>query len=192
MRPSPSKPSGGMTGTTPCASSDRSSSPSTRSTLPVNCWSTPWMMPTGWAVITLALAARRSLADRPSRISCVSRVAAVIARSSVAASVTPVPSRFEAATSTLVGERLDLPGGAVHEHDADVQRPQQGDVEEQRREVVVGDDAAVDRQDEGLLAELRHVLQDAAQVGELHGSDCRSSRARRRDATVGFLDLSRG
>ena len=43
--PSPSKPSGGMTGMMPCASSVWSSSTSTRSTLPVNRWSTPWMMP---------------------------------------------------------------------------------------------------------------------------------------------------
>ena len=34
--PSPSKPSGGMTGTTPCISNDCSNSVSTRSTLPVN------------------------------------------------------------------------------------------------------------------------------------------------------------
>ena len=39
---------------------------------------------------------------------------------------------------------------------------------QQRGEVVVGDDAAVDGEDERLLAELRDVVQDAAQVGELH------------------------
>jgi hypothetical protein len=42
-------------------------------------------MPTGCASMPLQQAARRSLAASPSRISCVSRVAAVIARSSVAA-----------------------------------------------------------------------------------------------------------
>ena len=93
--PSPSKPSGGMTGTTPWASSVWSSSTSTRSTLPVNKWSTPWRMPIGCAMMAFVLAARRSLAERPSRISCVSRLAAVSASWSVAASVMPVPSRLE-------------------------------------------------------------------------------------------------
>ena len=59
----------------------------------------------------------------------------------------------------------------MDEHDADVQRPEQRHVEQQRREVVVGDDGAVDREDEGLLAELRDVLQDAAQVGQLRQLD---------------------
>ena len=71
---------------------------------------------------------------------------------------------------TLVGERLDLLGSAVHEHDADVQRPEKSDVEQQRREIVVGDDSTVNRQDERLLAKLRHVLEDAPQVGQLHNS----------------------
>src|SRR5262249_42987191 len=35
-------------------------------------------------------------------------------------------------------------------------------------EVVVGDDGAVDRHHERLLAELRHVAQDAPEVGRLH------------------------
>ena len=46
--------------------------------------------------MTFVLAARRSLAESPSRISWVSRLAAVSARLSVAASVTPEPSRLEA------------------------------------------------------------------------------------------------
>ena len=171
--PSPSKPSGGMTGTTPCASSDWSSSASTRSTLPVKRWSTPWRMPTGCATITFALAARRSLAERPSRISWVSRLAAVRARSSVAASVTPVPSKSEAVTWRLFSERLDLRRRAVDEHDPDVQRPEQRHVQHQRREVVVRDDGAVNRQDERLLAELWNVLQDAPQIGQFHVSATR-------------------
>ena len=96
VRPSPSKPSGGITGTTSCASNVCNSAVSTRSTLPVNWWSTPPMMPSGCAMMTFVLAARRSLADRPSRISCVSRFAAVSASLSVAASVMPAPSRFDA------------------------------------------------------------------------------------------------
>ena len=121
-------------------------------------------------MITLVLAARRSLADSPSRISWVSRLAAVSARSSVAASVTPVPSRSDAVDAAARRRAPDLRRGAVHQHDADVQRPQQRHVEQQRREVVVGDDRAVDRQNERLLAELRNVLEDAPQVGQFHVS----------------------
>ena len=50
-------------------------------------------MPIGCAMMALVQAARRSLAERPSRISCVSRFAPVSASFSVSASVTPVPSR---------------------------------------------------------------------------------------------------
>ena len=79
----------------PWSSSCWSISTSTRSTLPVNRWSTPCRMPTGWAMMALVQAARRSMAERPSRISCVRRLAAVRASLSVASSVTPVPSRLE-------------------------------------------------------------------------------------------------
>ena len=75
---------------------------------------------------------------------------------------TPAPLR--------AGQRLDLFGGAVNQDDADIQGPQQGDVEQQRRETLVADDARVDRENEGLLAKLGNVLQDAAQISELHGS----------------------
>ena len=68
----------------------------------------------------------------------------------------------------LLGERLDLRRRAVDEHDADVQRPQHRHVQQQRGEVFVGDDRAVNREDERLLAELRNVLQDAPQVGRFH------------------------
>ena len=49
-------------------------------------------------MMALVQAARRSLAERPSRISCVSRFAAVSASLSVAASVTPAPSRSDGVT----------------------------------------------------------------------------------------------
>src|SRR6185503_15388864 len=86
-------PSGGTTGTMPLASSVCRKAVSTRSTLPVNRWSTPFRMPSGCAVTALVAAARRSAPASPSRISCVSRLAAWSASSSVAASVTPEPSR---------------------------------------------------------------------------------------------------
>ena len=68
----------------------------------------------------------------------------------------------------LVGQRLDLRGRAVDEHNPDVQRPQHRHVQQQRGEVLVGDNRAVHREDERLFAELRYVLQDAPQVGQFH------------------------
>ena len=70
----------------------------------------------------------------------------------------------------LGGQGLDLGGGAVDEHDADVQRAQHGDVHQDVGEVLVGDDGAVHADDERLLAELRDVLQDAPQVSQFHVS----------------------
>ena len=70
----------------------------------------------------------------------------------------------------LLRQRLDLGGGAMHEDDADVQRPQYGHVQQERGEVFVGDNRAVQREDKRLLAELRNVLQDAPQVGRFHFS----------------------
>lgn len=119
-------------------------------------------------MMALVLAARRSFAERPSRISCVNRFAAVSESLSVAASVTPEPSRFDAEIFLLGGERLDLRRSAVNDDDADVQRTQNSDVEQDVREVFVRDDGAVHREDERLLPESRNVLQDAPQVGRFH------------------------
>ena len=78
--------------------------------------------PSGCATIALVQAARRSFADRP-RGSRASRLAAVSARSSVAASVTPPPPD-RSQNLAFVGERSD-PRGAVDEHDAYVQRTEE-------------------------------------------------------------------
>ena len=71
--------------------------------------------------------------------------------------------------ATLGRKRRHLARGAMHEHDADVQRPEDGDVEEKVGKVVVGDDGAVDGDHEGLLPEPRDVAEDAAKVCRLHG-----------------------
>jgi len=68
----------------------------------------------------------------------------------------------------LLGQNLDLRRRAVNEHHADIQRTQHRHIQQQRREILVGHDGAVHRQDESLLAELRNVLQDAPQIGEFH------------------------
>ena len=66
------------------------------------------------------------------------------------------------------GQRLDLRRGAVHERDADVQGAEDGDVEQDIGEVFVGDDGAVNADDEDFLAKARDVLEDAAQVSRFH------------------------
>ena len=68
------------------------------------------------------------------------------------------------------GQYADLLGGAVDQHDPDVERSQQRHIQQERREALVADDAGIDREHEGLLAKLRHILQDPAQVGEFHRS----------------------
>ena len=125
-------------------------------------------MPIGCAMMTLVLAARRSLAERPSRISCVSRFAAVSASLSVAASVMPAPSRSDGLTFCSSASALICADAPCDEHDADVQRAQHRHVQQECGEIFVGDDGAVNREDERLLAELRNVLQDAPQVGQFH------------------------
>ena len=68
----------------------------------------------------------------------------------------------------LRGEPRDLGASAVDERDADVQRPEHGHIEQDVGEVLVGDDGPVDGEDEGALAVVRDVVQDAAEVGWLH------------------------
>ena len=88
------------------------------------------------------------------------------------ASVMPVPSRSEGLNFLFFGQRFDLRRRAMHEHDADVQRAQHGDIEQNVGEVFVGDDRAIDADDECLFPKARDVLQDAPQVSGFHlGSD---------------------
>jgi hypothetical protein len=73
----------------------------------------------------------------------------------------------------FLGEGTDLRGSTVNKHDADVQGAQHGDVQQERGEILIGDDGAIDREDEGLLPELGNVLQDTPQVSQFHvGSLC--------------------
>jgi len=67
-------------------------------------------------------------------------------------------------------EDLDLGGGPMHEHDADVQGTQHGDIEQQRGEILIRHDGPIQREDKRLFAELRNVLQDAPQIGRFHYS----------------------
>ncbi len=67
--------------------------------------------------------------------------------------------------AALLAEATDLLARAVDEHDADAEAAKQGDVLQQRTEIVVLDDGAVQRDDENAVAEARHVAQDLAQTG---------------------------
>ena len=58
----------------------------------------------------------------------------------------------------------------MNEHNANVERTEHGDIQEDVGEVLVGDNGAVNADDERLLPELGDVLQDAAQVCEFHFS----------------------
>src|ERR1700744_2148965 len=68
----------------------------------------------------------------------------------------------------LLGQGLDLFRRSVDDHDTNVQRPQQSQVEEDVGEIFVSDDTSVECDDKGLFAELRNVLENPAQVGKLH------------------------
>ena len=58
------------------------------------------------------------------------------------------------------------------EHDPDVQRAENGHVQQDIGEVLVRDDGAVDADDESFLAEARDVLENAAQVSRFHDRQC--------------------
>ena len=64
----------------------------------------------------------------------------------------------------LLGESLNLRRRPVHEHHADVQGTQHGDVQEDVGEVLVRDDDSIHGNNECLFPELRDVLKNPAQV----------------------------
>lgn len=70
----------------------------------------------------------------------------------------------------LLGQRLDLRRRPVNDDHADAQRTEHGDIEQDVGKIFVGDDRAVDAENEGLFAEARDILQDAAKVSRFHVS----------------------
>ena len=62
---------------------------------------------------------------------------------------------------------LDLIPGPVYQGDADAQAAEQGDVEQQVREVFIFDDGPVKRNHKHAVAELRHVPEDFTQIGQV-------------------------
>ena len=79
----------------------------------------------------------------------------------------------------LVGQRFDLRGGPMRDHDPDIERTEDRDIQEDVWKILVGDNRAIDADDERLLPEARDILQDAPQVSRFHflfvWSDSRSA-----------------
>lgn len=65
-------------------------------------------------------------------------------------------------------ELRNLVGGPVDQHNTDVQRAQDGDVEQEIGEDIVGDDDAVDGNDERPFPEAGDVAEDSAQIDWFH------------------------
>src|SRR5262249_38302917 len=93
-------------------------------------------------------------------------------------------------------ERADLMAGAVDDDDVNVQAAQHRDVEQQVAEIVVGHHRAIDGDDEHLVAKLRDVVQDAAQVSRFHVRrrtyTSRAARISTEDFSEKFFATSRG
>ena len=83
---------------------------------------------------------------------------------------------------------LDLVARAVDEHDLDVERAQDGDVEQHVGEILRFDDFAVEGDHEGALAEAGNILEDAAEVGDVHGWQKRGTNLLRFAAGATFPD----
>jgi len=69
-----------------------------------------------------------------------------------------------------IGQADQLLADAVDQHDLDREAAEHGDVRHDVREVLMGHDRTVDRDDEHVVAEHRDVAEDSPQVGGLHGA----------------------
>src|SRR5262245_37678256 len=79
-------------------------------------------------------------------------------------------TRAVAVRDLLAGLRrqfLDLQARAMHQDHTDAQAAQEVNIEQEIGEVVVGNDGAVKGDNEDLVAELRHITQDFAQVSQM-------------------------
>lgn len=68
----------------------------------------------------------------------------------------------------LLAKLPDLRAGAVDQHHLDVQRPEDRDVGQDVAKILLGDDRAIDADDEDALPEARDVLEDSPEVGQFH------------------------
>ena len=81
----------------------------------------------------------------------------------------PVPSRSLGVWLVCWASRPIWCAGPMHEHHADAQTAQQGDVQHEVAEVLVLDHDAVEGDDEDALAKAGHITQDFTKVGKTHG-----------------------
>lgn len=65
----------------------------------------------------------------------------------------------------------------MNDHDANIQRAKNVHIEEDVGEVFVGDDRAIDADDERLFAEARDVLENSAQISWFHRIEKLSAKA---------------
>ena len=70
----------------------------------------------------------------------------------------------------FAGEADELLADAVHKDDLDGQAAEDGDVGDDVREILVGHDRAIDRDDEHVVAEHGDIPEDSPEVGRLHGA----------------------
>lgn len=66
------------------------------------------------------------------------------------------------------GELPDHGAGAVNEDDPDVEGTEDGDIQEDVREVLIHDDGGIDAEDEASFPKARDVSEDAAEIGRFH------------------------
>ena len=102
-------------------------------------------------------------------ISCVTRVAASRLMERVGSSVMPGAIGIGDGRAEFGRALLDLMPRPVDENHLDVERAQDGQIEQHVGKIFRVDDPAVDRDDKRALAEPGDILEDAAEIGDVHG-----------------------
>ena len=82
--------------------------------------------------------------------------------------------------ATLARELDDLESGPVHENDLDAQRTEHCQIQENVGKVIRSSHLSIEGNDEDALPETGNVLEDLAQVGDVHfdAQSCRDSNLR--------------
>ena len=92
---------------------------------------------------------------------------------SVASSVMPVPSEFVNLTPRSSASLKNLEPRSMHENDLDAQRTQDRKVEQNVGKIVRSGNLSVDGNNKHTLPETGNVLEDFAQIGNVHFDDGR-------------------
>ena len=70
--------------------------------------------------------------------------------------------------AALQRHRRDLASSAVHQRHADIQRAQDGEIEQEVREILVADNRAIDADDKNPVPKLRNILENSPEISRLH------------------------